>query len=46
LREEIGKVSLSQNQKNEETQKLKPNQHRHFHCNTIGEEGSELENAH
>ena len=45
-RARLTSLMLSQNQNNAETQKLKPNQHRHFHCNTIGEEGSELENAH
>ena len=45
-RARLTSLMLSQNQKNEETQKLKPNQQRHFHCNTIGEEGSELENSH
>ena len=45
-RARLTSLMLSQNQKNEATQKFKPKRHRQFHCNTIGEEGSELENAH
>jgi hypothetical protein len=37
---------LSQNKSSQENQKFKPKRNKHFHCNTIGEEGSELENSH
>lgn len=39
-------LMLKQNKTSLDTQKFKPKKNRHFHCNTIGEEGSELENAH
>lgn len=39
-------MMLSQNKSSQENQKFKPKRNKHFHCNTIGEEGSELENSH
>lgn len=39
-------LMLKQNKAGQDIQKFKPKKNRHFHCNTIGEEGSELENAH
>jgi len=45
-RARLTSLMLSQNKSNGETQKFKPKRNKHFHCNTIGEEGSELENSH
>ena len=45
-RARLTSLMLSQNKSNGDTQKFKPKRNKHFHCNTIGEEGSELENSH
>jgi imidazolonepropionase-like amidohydrolase len=45
-RARLTSLMLSQNKSNGDTQKFKLKRNKHFHCNTIGEEGSELENSH